>query len=114
MVLRTVGSDVLLSVFVKPSRPKSVLLGLRASSGPGTKQPESTLEVALAAPPVDGAANHELIALVSKVLRLPKRQVEIASGLTSRHKVVRLLGTNQEAVRQALTNAGVALDSQEG
>ena len=50
------------------------------------------LEIALAAPPVDGQANKELIRLLSKRFRLPKTAVKIVSGESSRDKVVSLDG----------------------
>jgi len=46
------------------------------------------LIVAVSAPPVDGAANESVVKAVAKALGLKPRQVRIASGQTSRSKVV--------------------------
>lgn len=46
----------------------------------------------LTAPPVDGKANEALIELLSKEFGVPKRNVEIAKGETSRNKVVVIMG----------------------
>jgi hypothetical protein len=46
--------------------------------------------VRLAAAPVDGAANDELIALVARALDIPKRDITIVSGERSRSKRLRV------------------------
>jgi len=52
--------------------------------------------VKLAAAPVDGAANDELITLLSKALKIPKRDITIVSGERSRSKRVRIAGMDRE------------------
>ena len=59
---------------------------------------EGSLLVKLAAAPVDGAANDELIALLSKALRIPKRDITIVSGERSRTKRIRIAGMDREQV----------------
>jgi uncharacterized protein len=81
-----------LAVWAKPRAAKSRVLGVR----------EGALEVAIAAPPVDGAANAELRATLAKVLGLPKRDVVITSGLSGKNKIVELAGVSPEDVRAAL------------
>jgi hypothetical protein len=44
----------------------------------------------LTALPVGGQANQALIKLLARVLGVPRRDVEIASGATSRRKAVRV------------------------
>lgn len=51
-----------------------------------------SLEVSLAAPPVDGAANDDLIVLLAGALRLPKRSLAVVLGRASRTKVVEVIG----------------------
>ncbi|MBS7813167.1 DUF167 domain-containing protein [Roseococcus pinisoli] len=50
------------------------------------------LQLRLAAPPVDGAANAALVAFVAKALRLRKSEVMIATGEKSRLKLLELSG----------------------
>lgn len=50
------------------------------------------LKLRLAAPPVDGAANAALIALLAKALSLRKADIRIRSGEASRTKVLHLAG----------------------
>ena len=52
----------------------------------------------LAAPPVDGAANDELISVLSKALDVPRRDIVIVSGERSRLKRVRVAGMDRARV----------------
>lgn len=56
----------------------------------------------LASPPVDGAANAELIKLLAKSFGVSKTEVEIVSGLTSKLKCVRISGAAPEAIAAIL------------
>ena len=73
---------MILSVRVIPRSPRSRIDGRRGDA----------LLVRLAAPPVDGAANEALIELLSREFHVPKRQVSILSGASSRDKRVELDG----------------------
>jgi uncharacterized protein len=55
---------------------------------------EGALRVRIAAPPVDDAANLELIRLLAKSFRLPRQAVEIVAGSRSKNKVVRIHGAD--------------------
>ncbi len=46
------------------------------------------LTVHLKSPPVDGKANKELIELLAKKFDVPKSQIRIKSGLSSRTKLI--------------------------
>lgn len=65
---------------VIPRAGRSELAGLR----------DGALLVRLAAAPVDGAANDELIALVARALGVPKRDITIVRGERSRSKRIRV------------------------
>ena len=60
------------------------------------------LLVRLTAPPVDGAANAELIEVLSVALGVPRRSVTLESGERSRSKRVHVAGVAAEDVRRAL------------
>ena len=51
------------------------------------------LKVKLNSPPVDGAANDELVRLLSKEFRLSRSTIEIVSGQTARTKRVLIIRT---------------------
>jgi len=63
---------------------------------------QETLKVRLTAPPVDGAANEALIALLAERLDLPKRSISIVSGATGRQKIVEIVGMAEEEVEKRL------------
>ena len=48
------------------------------------------------APPIEGRANHELIALVAEHFGCTKRAVSIKSGESARLKLVRILSAHSE------------------
>ena len=74
-----------IAVRVTPRSAKPGIGGWR-DLGDGKRE----LEVRVAAAPADGAANFEVIVLLSKQLGLAKRDVSIVVGETSRHKRVHL------------------------
>jgi uncharacterized protein (TIGR00251 family) len=70
----------------------------RASRTEIAGERDGALRVRVAAPPVEGAANAELLRFVAKLLQLPARDVEIVSGHTSKTKILRVRGSSREAV----------------
>jgi len=83
------GDALLVEVHVTPRASRSAVQGVH----------DGRLKVALDAPPVDGEANAALIALLAKLLKLPKRQIELVRGQTSRHKTLLLTGVDEAALR---------------
>ena len=63
---------------------------------------QGKLKVRLAAPPVDGAANEALVALLAEQLGLPKRHISIVRGASSRQKIVEITGVTPENLEQKL------------
>ncbi|PYS21471.1 MAG: YggU family protein [Acidobacteria bacterium] len=64
----------------------------RASRSEIAGEHEGAFRIRVAAPPVEGAANRELIRLLAKKFKFPQGSVEIVSGETSKNKVVRING----------------------
>ncbi len=56
------------------------------------------LKIRLAAPPVDGAANKELIEFLADVFAVGRRQVTIVAGESSRSKIVEIDGIAERSV----------------
>jgi uncharacterized protein len=73
---------VIISVRVIPRAGRSGIVGVR----------KGALLVRLKAPPVDGAANAELIDVLAEALSVAKRDITIASGLASKQKRVSISG----------------------
>jgi uncharacterized protein (TIGR00251 family) len=60
------------------------------------------VKVALTAPPVDGAANSALIALLAKAFAVPRAAVTIVRGETGRRKTVRVAGGTRATLEALL------------
>ena len=58
--------------------------------------------IRLNAPPVEGAANAELVELLAELLDVPKRNITIVSGERRRTKRLRILGIAERQVAAAL------------
>ena len=50
------------------------------------------LKVSVTAPPADNRANDALLKLLARAWRVPRRDLAIVSGATSRDKIVRIAG----------------------
>lgn len=60
------------------------------------------LKIRVAAPPMDGAANAELIRFLAERLSVPRSAVTITAGHTSRRKTVRIAGIETAAALRTL------------
>jgi len=76
----------------------------RARKNAITGEVGDALKVALTAPPVDGKANAACIEFFAKLLNVPRSSVTIASGQSSRNKVIRIAGMTAQQVRDRLGN----------
>jgi uncharacterized protein (TIGR00251 family) len=85
-----VNDSATLDIKVIPRAGRTALAGTR----------DGSLLIRLAAAPVDGAANSELIAFLASLLDVPKRNITIVAGEKGRQKRVRIDGVTAEAVRQ--------------
>ncbi|TKC95171.1 DUF167 domain-containing protein [Polyangium fumosum] len=83
------------SVHVRPRSSRCSILGVR----------EGALDVALTAPPAEGAANEELRKLLSRVLEVRRADVNILVGASSRSKLLEINGTSSTTVRELFSRA---------
>jgi len=90
-----ISSAVEVEMRVVPRAGRSGFAGLRAGA----------VLVRLAAAPVQGAANDELIALIARTLGVPKRDVAIVAGERARTKRVRVAGMSAAQVLACLAEA---------
>jgi uncharacterized protein len=60
------------------------------------------LKLSLTAPPLEGRANHAVIEFFADFFEIPRSSVTIASGATSRTKVLRVAGLSKAAIEQRL------------
>lgn len=83
--------SVRIDVYVQPRASKSSAVGLH----------DGLIKIRLAAPPVDGAANAELVRFVAERLGVSKSKVKIVSGETSRRKRLEIDGVDDAQTVEA-------------
>ena len=81
---------VIFNVRVVPRASKSEIVGAH----------DGALKIRIASPPVDGAANAELIKVLSKTFDVSKSEVEILSGQTSKTKQIKISNLTAEKFLQ--------------
>lgn len=74
----------------------------RASKSEIAGEIDGNLRVRISAPPVDGAANAELIRALAKYFDVAKSSVEIVSGQTSKTKRIRINGVTAAQLQSLL------------
>lgn len=85
---RTVTASVRMSFYVQPRAARTEIVGYHGGD----------LKIRLAAPPLENAANLELIAFIARQLRLPKRNIRLTAGRTGRRKSVAIEGASAAAM----------------
>lgn len=84
------------SVRVCPNASRNEIIGLS----------EGTLRVKIAAPPLRGKANKELISLLSRALEISKNYITIVHGQTSRNKIISVSGLSYQQVITRIQDFG--------
>jgi len=78
------------SVRVHPRARKNAITGVLGDA----------LKLSLTTPPIDGKANQACIEFLAKFLKVPRSSVTIASGQSSRTKMIRVIGISAEEFRK--------------
>jgi uncharacterized protein (TIGR00251 family) len=82
-----------ISLRVYPNAPRNQVVGLS----------DGVLAVRVAAPPVKGQANRELVSFLSQLLGVNKGRLSIIRGHTSRNKLISVSDLSyEEAIRRLL------------
>ena len=76
------------AVHVQPRAARTELAGVH----------DGALKVRVNAPPVDGAANDAVIAMLATLLGVRRRVVRIISGVTSRTKIIEVNGVERARI----------------
>jgi uncharacterized protein (TIGR00251 family) len=90
--LQETSEGVTFAVKVHPRARKNAITGELGSA----------LKLSLTSPPVEGRANASCIEFFANLLKVPRSSVTIASGQTSRQKVIRVSGLSAEEVRRRI------------
>ena len=96
LIVQDTKDGAILTVHVQPKASTTECVGIHGDA----------IKIRVAAPPVDGAANDELIRFLAQTLSLPLAAVCIEPGTGGRHKRVRLRGVTAERVLASLMQKG--------
>jgi hypothetical protein len=80
-----VSKGVRLTLNVKPLRSETKLFC----------EPDGTLTIHVAAPPMKGKANREIVRWLSKILRTSSSNVQLVAGFFSNVKVIEITGMTE-------------------
>jgi len=86
--------DSVLKVTVLPRSSVTEIVGFNGDA----------LKVKVTSAPVDGSANRDLIDVLSKRLKVPKRRIEIIAGRTSRTKVIKFRDISNDELSRCLSS----------
>ena len=92
IAIRESPTGVTFAVKVHPRAKKNAIIGELGDA----------LKLSLTSPPVEGRANDACIEFFAKLLKVPRSSVTIASGQTSRQKMIRVSGLSAEEVRKRI------------
>ena len=85
--------DARLRVWLQPRASRTEIAGWHGD----------LIKIRVAAPPVNGAANEELIRFLAEYLRLPKSSVTVVAGHSTRRKTIAIHGLSAEEIASRLT-----------
>ena len=87
------GDEILVAVLVVVRASRTRIVGVH----------DGRLKIQVAGPPVDGAANKELLRFLSRTLRVPRSAIRLVSGDSARRKRLAISGLSLQALEQGLT-----------
>jgi hypothetical protein len=105
------GAESAAGVYLATTRDGAVAFEVRATPRARTSGlagvRDGALLVRLAAPPVDGAANAELVETLAAALGVAKRDISVVRGASARRKRIELRGLEaSEVARRLERNVG--------
>ena len=89
------ATSLRLRIHLQPRAARSRIVGRHGEA----------IKIQVHAPPVDGAANAALIALLAETLAVPRRAIRIVHGATSREKLVEIEDADLAACERRLDAA---------
>ena len=88
LIVQDTKAGAILTIHVQPKASTTECVGIHSDA----------LKIRVAAPPVDGAANDELIRFLARQLSIPPTSMRIHSGAGGRHKRVLIKGATAQLV----------------
>jgi uncharacterized protein (TIGR00251 family) len=92
LIVQDTKAGAVLSVHIQPKASTTECVGIHGDA----------LKIRVAAPPVDGAANDELIRFLARQLSISTASVRIHSGAGGRHKRIFIKGLSAQLVMARL------------
>ena len=86
------AAGVCLEVQVQPRSSRNQVVG----------EQEGRLKIKLTAPPVEGEANQALVDFLAQLLRIPKKDIKLLKGESSRHKLIEIKGIGKQELMDKL------------
>ena len=81
-------NSLTINIYVVPRSSKSEIVGIY----------NDCLKIKLKSPPVDNAANEELIRFLANKLKIPKSNIEILKGHNQKKKIVSIVGVRNNII----------------
>ncbi len=94
---REQGKALTITVHAQPKARKTEITGVHGEA----------LKVKVAAPPVDGAANDELVRYFAELLDVPRSHVRLKQGASGRKKLIEVEGASTAQLTTILLKAGL-------
>ena len=91
------GESLTITLHVQPRARKTEIVGVYGDA----------IKIKVAAPPVEGAANDELVAFFAEFFGVPKSAVDVLRGSKSRNKVVVVEGVTVAEFTELLIRQGL-------
>lgn len=95
-MLRATPAGVTLAVRAQPGAKRTAIAGVHGEGA------AAQLKIAVHAPPLEGRANAALIAFLAETFSVPKKAVELVSGVAARSKVFLLHGVSMAQAENIL------------
>ncbi|MEY4704216.1 MAG: hypothetical protein RL042_412 [Nitrospirota bacterium] len=92
LIVQDSKAGAVLSVHIQPKASATKCVGFHGDA----------IKIRVAAPPVDGAANDELVRFLACQLSIPATSVQIQSGASGRHKRILVKGVTTQLVLDRL------------
>jgi uncharacterized protein len=92
-LLRVTRDGLRVAIRLSPGAKTDRLIGIAAAA-----QRCQVLKASVTAPAEGGRANEALLQLLARAWRLRRRDLSISAGLTSRNKIVQLVGNPQQLI----------------
>ena len=86
------ASGVCLEVQVQPRSSRNQVVG----------EQDGRLKIKITSPPVEGEANHALINFLAQILDIPRKNIKLLKGESSRHKLIEINGLNEQELGEKL------------